>query len=372
MSLPPERGQKDSVILNLFQDLRFLAQISTCHSEGIARKNPANSIKSWIATVVNSFAMTIKQVLSAPYIYPCHCEGEARRNLIKTQFKTNWLFTNLFKYFHDEITTLILSLGLLAARPAERSSRLDELVSLRSCQNPPRNDNKIFTPAFTLAEVLITLGIIGVVAAMTIPGIMTKNKAKRFRAQYLKTYSTIAQSIRIMKNDDVSLDPLTYSGGNSFYKTFATYFKSAHLCGTQASAIQKNNLCYYSGDTSYKTLDGKSTPSYTRFDDGQFLLMDNTLIMLENPYGSANAPLWIHADINGKSNPPNRLGVDVFTFVMTSDEELVPMGTKGTTYTDMDKYCNPKRSNTPNNGFACSRRAMEESDYFEKIFAQIK
>ena len=224
---------------------------------------------------------------------------------------------------------------------------------------------------FTLAEVLITLGIIGVVAALTIPSLMTKNKAKRLRSQYLKTYSTIAQSIRLIKNEDVSLDPKTYSSGNSFYKTFANYFKTAHLCGTQAAAIQKNDLCYYSGDNSYKTLDGKSTPPYSRFDDGQFLLMDNTLIMLENPYGSSNAPLWIHADINGKNNPPNRLGIDVFTFVMTSDEELVPMGSVGTTYTNTEQYCNPKVSNNYN-GFACSKKAMEDSNYFEKILSQTK
>ena len=34
---------------------------------------------------------------------------------------------------------------------------------------------------FTLAEVLITLGIIGVVAAMTIPNLIANNKAKKLR-----------------------------------------------------------------------------------------------------------------------------------------------------------------------------------------------
>lgn len=216
---------------------------------------------------------------------------------------------------------------------------------------------------FTLAEVLITLGIIGIVAALTIPVLMTKNKAKRLRSQYLKTYSTIAQSIRLMKNDDVSLDPKTYSSGNSFFKIYVKYFKGAHLCTPIA--------CYKRDDTIYKTLDGKYIPPYHRFDDGQFLLMDNTLIMLENPYGSSDAPLWIHADINGKNNPPNRLGIDVFTFVMTSDEELVPMGSAGTIYTNAEQYCNPKKSNTLN-GFACSKKAMEDSNYFEKILSQTK
>ena len=167
---------------------------------------------------------------------------------------------------------------------------------------------------------------------------MTKNKAKRLRSQYLKTYSTIAQSIRLMKNDDVSLDPKTYSSGNSFFKTYVKYFKGAHLCTPIA--------CYKRDDTIYKTLDGKYIPPYHRFDDGQFLLMDNTLIMLENPYGSSDAPLWIHADINGK-NKPNKWGVDRFVFVFTEDNAVIPYTGKDahnlsknlTSDTEIAKYC---------------------------------
>ncbi|MCM1339484.1 MAG: prepilin-type N-terminal cleavage/methylation domain-containing protein [Muribaculaceae bacterium] len=106
----------------------------------------------------------------------CHCEGEARRNLIQNQCKTNLLFTNLFKYFHYEITTHT------------------------TC---PRNDNKIFTPAFTLAEVLITLGIIGVVAAMTIPNLMAKISEKRYQASYRKAYSTLNQALKSAMEDGV-------------------------------------------------------------------------------------------------------------------------------------------------------------------------
>ncbi len=42
---------------------------------------------------------------------------------------------------------------------------------------------------FTLAEVLITLGIIGVVAAITIPNLITTYKAKQLHSQFLKNYS---------------------------------------------------------------------------------------------------------------------------------------------------------------------------------------
>lgn len=48
------------------------------------------------------------------------------------------------------------------------------------------NSNK--EPAFTIAEVLITLGIIGVVAALTIPPLITNYKARKLHTQFLKSY----------------------------------------------------------------------------------------------------------------------------------------------------------------------------------------
>ena len=227
---------------------------------------------------------------------------------------------------------------------------------------------------FTLAEVLITLGIIGIVAAITIPNLMTNNKAKKLRSQFLKSYSVISQSIKLMQNDDISLDPSTYSNQNSFYSTYKKYFNVAIACGVTSihEGKSSSSLCYSRGDTEYKALDGKSTPPYNRFDDGQFILQDGMLIMLDNPYNNAsNVNLWVSVDINGKRNGPNRLGVDVFTFVMGDNEALLPMGANGTPITNLDNYCNPKYVNTQS-GMACAQKAMSDSDYFKKILKEIK
>ena len=53
---------------------------------------------------------------------------------------------------------------------------------------------------FTLAEVLITLGIIGVVAAITIPSLVSKTTANRYRTQYKKTVATLSQAARLSKS----------------------------------------------------------------------------------------------------------------------------------------------------------------------------
>lgn len=54
--------------------------------------------------------------------------------------------------------------------------------------------NKI---GFTLAEVLITLGIIGVVAAMTIPTLIANTRSQQYRSQFKKTISTLSQAARM-------------------------------------------------------------------------------------------------------------------------------------------------------------------------------
>ena len=51
--------------------------------------------------------------------------------------------------------------------------------------------------AFTLAEILITLGIIGVVAAMTIPTLIANTRCAQYRSQFKKTLSTLNQAVRM-------------------------------------------------------------------------------------------------------------------------------------------------------------------------------
>ncbi len=99
---------------------------------------------------------------------------------------------------------------------------------------------------FTLAEVLITLGIIGVVAAITIPTLMTNYKAHKLRTRYLKAYSIAQQAFRLMEGDDVSTDPSTYRvlGDGKFYKTYMKYFQAPFDCGYWSDGINVSNLCY--------------------------------------------------------------------------------------------------------------------------------
>lgn len=75
--------------------------------------------------------------------------------------------------------------------------------------NKPHSQKAKTKLGFTLAEVLITLGIIGIVAAITIPGLMTKYHRHVAETKLAKFDSIINQAVRmsIAENGDISYDP---------------------------------------------------------------------------------------------------------------------------------------------------------------------
>ena len=74
---------------------------------------------------------------------------------------------------------------------------------------------KNFKNAFTLAEVLITLGIIGVVAAMTMPTLLNSTQGAQYRTAYKKALSVLSQAVVLnVALDDYDLGQAT-AGGTS-------------------------------------------------------------------------------------------------------------------------------------------------------------
>lgn len=128
------------------------------------------------------------------------------------------------------------------------TSIIKKYVNLCPQSNTYSNVTKKRKLAFTLAEVLITLGIIGIVAAITIPQLVNNYKAKRLRTQFLKSYSTIQQAFKEMEADDVSTDPTTYNT-LEYYKTFMNYLQAPMVCGI---GDNKYLPCVYMRDSSSK------------------------------------------------------------------------------------------------------------------------
>ena len=72
--------------------------------------------------------------------------------------------------------------------------------------------------AFTMAEILITLAVIGIVAAMTIPNLVQSYKKKIVETKLIKIYSTMNQAIKLSSVDNGS--PETWDNFGGAYKTY--------------------------------------------------------------------------------------------------------------------------------------------------------
>ena len=83
------------------------------------------------------------------------------------------------------------------------------------------NDNRLCKMAFTLAEVLITLGIIGVVAALTMPTLIQNHKRQENITRIKKVYSILQQDVELAKVENGDIETLAKS--QSIYKCLSCF-----------------------------------------------------------------------------------------------------------------------------------------------------
>ena len=198
--------------------------------------------------------------------------------------------------------------------------------------------------AFTLAEVLITLGIIGVVAAITIPGLIQNCVKKRTVAQLKESYSIVQQAIRLSEEENGEAEgwDTTLSGHNFFHKYLANYVKWQKEYTTTELNKQAPR----------KHLDGSPYAGtfYTNNITSHFSLLNGAMISVQVETNG----LFIGIDVNGPSKP-NRMGVDTFFFFFSNKYGLVPNGAVGTPA--QYNYGTYKRSNVKGTGnqYACNK-----------------
>ena len=89
---------------------------------------------------------------------------------------------------------------------------------------------------FTLAEVLITLGIIGVVASMTMPVLIGSYKKKAAVSQLKKVYSSLLQSVEFSKLENGDIADWNWSLGSYefFMKYLGSNFQIVQNCGNKS------------------------------------------------------------------------------------------------------------------------------------------
>ena len=167
-------------------------------------------------------------------------------------------------------------------------------------------------PAFTLAEVLITLGIIGIVAAMTIPTLVTNYQKKQTVTKLQKAISVLNQAYKLSYDDvgEPSIEESYDMGATTYFeKYWAPYIKTALICTTPRQCGYKTNFPWkYTDDSPWTmslVLETMRTTFYTP--DG-FLYV---ILTASGPTGNVVQSGLVMVDINGAEGP-NRLGRDLF------------------------------------------------------------
>lgn len=174
---------------------------------------------------------------------------------------------------------------------------------------------------------MITLGIIGVVAALTMPALIQEHREKATVAKLKKVYSTLNNAFILSINEygdlsgwGITSGDIDNKGADIIAKRLKEFMISVKDCNSDGG-------CF--GENAYKTLGTVSE----RFSGGSnnfstFILSDGTSIGI---WGTGGPKVYgsIIVDINGKQRP-NTVGKDAFWFEIT-ENSIVPYGTKGRT-----------------------------------------
>ncbi len=195
---------------------------------------------------------------------------------------------------------------------------------------------------FTLAEILITLGIIGVVAALTAPALVQNAGNAKVGPTLTKVISTLENAHEQMLNDEgaTKLDSITKGGGwsetrENYYIKLSKYIQGSSYDNDFAVKFEPattsyNNTKCETGDYDFNNFDHR-VPFY--FSD------TITLFAYKTDYADSKSKykakgsfrgeyMNLYVDINGPTVKPNVIGRDIFYFKIDNGGKVIPMGGK--------------------------------------------
>ncbi|MBD5401458.1 type II secretion system protein [bacterium] len=178
---------------------------------------------------------------------------------------------------------------------------------------------------FTLSEVLITLGILGIVAVLTIPGVMKNYKNRLYTAQLQKVYAQVSDAVQAIMNEehvDSYLESKA-SANNSCTNanTGDCTAGVAYLLNTYMKPVKRNcqtgtNRCLpatYSDIESRNSIEPTSGMGYC--------IQTTNGATICGTYNSTNKITSVFMDVNGPASP-NMFGRDVFSVDIQADGTL--------------------------------------------------
>ena len=167
--------------------------------------------------------------------------------------------------------------------------------------------------AFTLTEVMITVGIIGVISALTVPTLMSNYQRKALTVQIRKTANNIASAADLLMTEE-SKNKFSATSGYKDLDTFITQrFKVLKTCES-ADATK----CFASEN--YQSIDNSKNSAFTCAGKS-YVLADSSAVCLtiDDTY---KPNVTVTTDVNG-SEGPNIAGRDLFMFTINAETGAV-------------------------------------------------
>ncbi|MCD7878541.1 MAG: type II secretion system GspH family protein [Candidatus Gastranaerophilales bacterium] len=199
----------------------------------------------------------------------------------------------------------VKTIAIDATKPAEVKQSGQNIVrNCRADKSARKNagNRQLNTPAtrksaFTLAEVLITLVIIGIIAAITVPTLMANYRKQEVSSRLKKFYSNLSNAVRLADMENPGFIKSTYSARETDYGQWWN-----DTLGKYMPVTEKANSTYAMNSTT----DSSYIP------DKIYVLNDGSII-IEHVAGRYDVTTNFMIDINGEK-APNAYGKDIFGF----------------------------------------------------------
>nr|QGT49853.1 hypothetical protein Melaina855_2400 [uncultured Candidatus Melainabacteria bacterium] len=172
---------------------------------------------------------------------------------------------------------------------------------------------------FTLSEILITLGIVGIVAVLTVPGVMRNYQNRLYTAQLEKVYAQISDAAQAIMNDEhVDNYYETTAGGTMNAECPASgncttglgYFLNNYFKSVKKNCNRGDDKCIYTENDKYKTISGENINGVTSANN-HYCVQTVTGASICGFHNTNNNCTSILVDVNGLAQP-NVTGRDVF------------------------------------------------------------
>ena len=216
---------------------------------------------------------------------------------------------------------------------------------------------------FTVAEVLITMGIIGIISALTLPTFVTDYRKQMYSKSLVSAVADFENAMMIMMKKE-GIDDLFYSEAWTAIRDANAFLLSANsnddvienFMGKITKILPIES--YKTDEWEFYPLDGKTELSedrLVRFKTKQGVVygitirqpfsqepIDEKIALMNNSEYRNQAARLVVIDINGE-NMPNREGRDIFYYELFTDGHLYRYGSKEQCLYSNNTYHDPRR-----------------------------